>query len=328
MGMLATACGCLLFVSGVTAAEAVSVEKGSFRYRPLGDQRDIPACYRLDARIVDYELKLKFEMPANEVTVYKLTFPSAVESPCRENNTVHAEYYRPAGKGSSPAVIVLDITAGDGAVSRAIATHLAQHKIAALFVHMAYNGPRRPPGSNLRLLSPDMEQTTAAVRQTVLDLRLATAWLESRADVDGKRLGIIGTSMGSFVAALTAESEPKLGRVAVLLGGGGFVQAWYDRPDADWFRFVYELLGGTREKMIAAIAPVDPITYSANLKERKVLQIAAKRDELVPPCMAEALWNASGKQKLVWYDCTHYGAVAHIVSALDKVVEHFQAEER
>ena len=33
--------------------------------------------------------------------------------------------------------------------------HLAQKQIAALFVQMAYYGPRRPPGSNLRLLSTD-----------------------------------------------------------------------------------------------------------------------------------------------------------------------------
>jgi dienelactone hydrolase len=328
MGLLAAACGWLLLVGGATTAGAASVEKGSFRYQPLGDQKDIPECYRLAERTVDYELKLKFEMPANEVTVYKLTFPSAVESACRENNTVCAEYYRPMGKGLYPAVIVLDITAGDGAVSRTIATHLAQHKIAGLFVHMAYNGPRRPAGSKLRLLSPDMEQTTAAVRQTVLDLRLATAWLEARPEVDGKRLGILGTSLGSFVAALTAEMEPKLGRVAVLLGGGGFVEAWYDRPDAATFRFVYELFGGSREKMVAAIAPVDPITYAANLKQRKLLQIAAKRDEVVPPRMAEALWKAGGEQKLVWYDCTHYGAVAHIVSALGNVVQHFQAADK
>jgi hypothetical protein len=80
--------------------------------------------------------------------------------------------------------------------------------------------------------------------------------------------------------------------------------------------------------MVAAIAPVDPISYAANLKQRKLLQIAAKRDELVPPRMAEALWKAGGEQKLVWYDCSHYGAVAHIVSALENVVQHFQAEEK
>ena len=40
-------------------------------------------------------------------------------------------------------------------------------------------------------------------------------------ELDKERLGIMGTSLGSFMAALTAEMEPRYARVAVLLGGGG-----------------------------------------------------------------------------------------------------------
>src|SRR2546421_268241 len=69
-----------------------------------------------------------------------------------------------------------------------------------------------------------------AVRQTVLDLRRAAAWLEARPEVDRTRLGIVGTSLGSMVGALAAEMEPRLRRVVVLLGGGGLVDAYYDHP--------------------------------------------------------------------------------------------------
>jgi dienelactone hydrolase len=325
MGVLLGVC---VWLACATMAADPSAERGTFHYKPIADQTDIPAAYRLDARDISYELKLKFEMRASEVGVYRLTFPSPVETPFAENNIVQAEYYRPLGRGPFPAVIVLDITAGDGSVSRAIATHLAKHQVAALFVHMAYSGPRRPPNSKLRLMSPDLEQTKSAVRQTVLDLRCATAWLESRPELDGKRLGILGTSLGSFIAALTAEMEPKLGRVALLLSGGGFIDYWYDLPQAASFRFLYELLGGSREKMASAFAPIDPLTCAAQLKQRKLLMIAAKRDELVPPPMAKALWKASGEQKIIWYDCTHYGAVAYIVAGLDEVVKHFKPEEK
>ena len=157
-------------------------------------------------------------------------FPSAVESPTPENNTVYAEYYRPEGKGPFPCVIVLDITGGDQTMSRRhLHAPVARTAIAGLFVQMAYYGPRRPPGSKLRFSARHLPHA-AAVRQTVLDLRLATAWMESRPEIDAKRLGIMGTSLGSFLAALTAEMEPKLGRVAVLLGGGGFVDGYYDDP--------------------------------------------------------------------------------------------------
>ena len=222
---------------------------------------------------------------------------------------------------------MLDITAGDQSLSRIIATHLAQNGIAALFVQMAYYGPRRPPGSKLRLMSPDLSHTMAAIRQTVLDLRCAAAWLESRPEVDGKRLGILGTSLGSFMAALTAEMEPRLGRVAVLLGGGGFVDGYWDHPAGGCPTARSTRRWAAPSNMVKnLLAPVDPLTCAANLKKRKLLIIAGKRDEIVPPKMAEALWQATGKQKIIWYDCGHFTAALDIVDALDHVVRHFKAE--
>ena len=126
------------------------------------------------------------------------------------------------------------------------------------------------------------------------------------------------------MGTLTAEMEPRLSRVAVLLGGGGVVDAYYDDPRAASFRRFYEALGGSKSKLAAAIAPVDPLTCAANLKDRRVLIIAAKRDEIVPPKMATALWQATGKQKIVWYDSTHFGAALYIVPALRQIIEHFQ----
>jgi dienelactone hydrolase len=322
MRLVIVACLSLLPLSA--GAAEPSAEKGSVHVRP-GDQTDVPPLYRLDAHDFAYELTPEYTMPSIGVRVAHLRFPSPVRSPHPENNTVHALYYRPDGPGPFPGVIVLDITAGDQTVSRAIATHLAQHQIAALFVQMAYYGPRRPPGTRLRLLSTDVLHTTAAVRQTILDVRAAAAWMASRPELDARRLGILGTSLGSFIGTLAAEMEPRLGRVAILLGGGGLVEGFYDHPQAAPYRQVYEALGGTKEKLARLLAPYDPLTCAGNLKTHCLLMIAGKRDEVVPPKMAEALWRAAGKQKIVWYDCTHYTSVLYIVSAMAEVVKHFGA---
>jgi hypothetical protein len=54
--------------------------------------------------------------------------------------------------------------------------------------------------------------------------------------------------------------------------------------------------------------------------------MAAKNDEIVPPRMAEALWQASGKQEILWYDCGHYTAIVYLPDALEHVVRHLKAE--
>jgi hypothetical protein len=47
---------------------------------------------------------------------------------------------------------------------------------------------------------------------------------------------------------------------------------------------------------------------------------------LVPPSATEALWRAAGQPKIVWYDCTHYGAALCFGVILNQVVQHFKAE--
>ena len=89
---------------------------------------------------------------------------------------------------------------------------------------MAHYGPRRPPGSTTRLLSTDISKTIDGVRQTVLDVRCAVAWLATRPEVDADNLGLVGTSLGSLVGAVVAQAE-----VLVAAGRRG-ERAGGDRP--------------------------------------------------------------------------------------------------
>ena len=72
-------------------------------------------------------------------------------------------------------------------------------------------------------------------------------------------------------------------------------------------------------------APFPSVTCAANLKKRKLLILAARNDNIVPPSMARMLWEASGKQKIVWYDANHYSAALHIADGLEHILKHFQA---
>jgi dienelactone hydrolase len=326
-GIFVAALGGVLLVGSAAPADSpVRTESGIVCFQPAGDAGAIPERYRLEAHTFSYEMAFKRDLPNSGFEIYHVRFPSPITSDCPENNTVNAEYYRPKGKGPFPGVIVLDITGGDQSLSRTIAASFAQNGIAGLFVQMAYYGPRRPPGSKRRLLSTNIAQTVAAVQQTVLDVRRATAWLAMRPEIDAHRLGVHGTSLGSMVGALAAEMEPRLSRVSIALGGGGLVDAYYDHPQAARYRKVYEQFGGSKELIARILAPIDPITYAANLKDRKVLMVAGKRDEIVPPKATEALWKAAGKPRLVWYDCGHYSAALYFAPIMEQVVQHFKAE--
>jgi len=313
------------FIACLASARAEAPSTGTFRFEPDANETTaVPERYRLDARRVEYKLSLRHELRHSGVNVYDLTFPSPIVSPIPENNTVHAEFFLPAQASAAnkvPAVIVLDILDGAAVVARGEAMWLAQHGVASLFVHMAHYGPRRQPGSKVRLLSPNIDVTMAAVKQTVLDCRCATSWLAARPDIDAKRLGLVGTSLGSLIGANVAGAEPRLRNVCLLLPCGGLVDALYDHPKAKPYMEVISFLGG-KNALKRLIAPADPITYAEQLKSRNVLILAASRDDVLPPSGAKALWEATGKQKIVWFDSTHVGAAAFALPALQAVTDH------
>lgn len=301
---------------------------GRIHFEPEPPEGRVPKPFHLAARDFDYTSRLVRTQAA--VRLHKLTFPSPVVTAVRENNTVHAEYFQPAGSGPFPACVVLHILGGDFLLSETVAQHLAHQGIAALFVKMPYYGERRGKNSPRRMISPVPAESVAGMTQAVLDIRCATAWLGQRPEVDRERLGITGISLGGIMSALAASGEPRLKNVAIFLGGGNLAELlWVNQTrEARAFREKWQAAGGTRESFRQALAPIDPATYGHLLKGRRVLMIAAKNDEVIPPESALALWESIGREpELVWIDAGHYSAIRYLPRELVRLDRFFSARD-
>jgi dienelactone hydrolase len=302
--------------------------QGSVRFEPDAIEAVVPERFRLPGRDIVYESDLVRTL--GKVRLYKLTFPSPVETAVSENNTVHAEYFQPIGTGPFPACVVLHILGGDFLLAETVAQHLAQQGIAALFVKMPYYGERRGKNSPRRMISPIPAESVAGMTQAVLDIRCATAWLAGRPEVNRERLGITGISLGGIMSALAASGEPRLRNVAIFLGGGNLAELLWanETREARAFREKWQADGGTRESFREALAPIDPTTYGHLLKGRRVLMIAAKNDEVIPPASASALWESIGRQpELVWIDAGHYTAIRYLPRELVRLDRFFNAQD-
>jgi hypothetical protein len=138
----------------------------------------------------------------------RLTFSSAASSSVPENNRVHALWF-PADRDRGRALIVLpQWNAGpDGHVG--LAKLLNRFGISALRMTMAYHAERKP----LELeradyhVSSNVGRTIHASRQSVIDVRACLDWLESRGY---RRVGILGTSLGSCVAFIAAAHDARV----------------------------------------------------------------------------------------------------------------------
>lgn len=305
-----------------------AVERGEAAFRPTAAEADVPERFRLPAARFPYEVELRLDAPGHSVLAVR--FPTPVESPDPANNTVHAEYFRPAGAGASgrrPAVVVLHILGADFALSRFIAARLADRGVAALFVKLPYYGERRPPGSRDRFLSTDTERSIRVMRQGVCDVRRAAAWLASRPEVDPEKLGVTGVSLGGIVASVAASVDPTLNRAALILAGGDLARVMWEMPEAARHRAAWLASGRTFEDLRALTLPFDPLTYAGRLAVgKRVLMVAGNVDEVIPPASARALWEAAGRPPITWYDCGHYSAAGVLLPAVRQAVEFFAAD--
>jgi hypothetical protein len=144
-----------------------------------------------------------------------LTFPSAITTPHPENDLVRARYFpadpiRPPRRGANSrrrAVVVLAQWNADPGGHVGLCRMLTKLGIGALRISLPYHDERMPPELTRAdyIVSSNVGRTLQVCRQAVMDVRRALWWLR---DQGYDRLGLLGTSLGSCLAMLTASHEP------------------------------------------------------------------------------------------------------------------------
>ena len=312
-----------------TADEPLFVEVpevASIEFTAATNEQTVPPHFRLKPHRFEAETELLRENSSWRSLA--VTFPSPVDSAVSENNTVYGEYFQPAGPGPFPGVVVLHILGGEFPLSQTVASSLARAKVAALFIKMPYYGERRSPNSPRRMISRNPRETAEGMTQAVLDVRRAGAWLAARPEVDRQRLGVTGISLGGIMSALSAAGEPRFRKVAIYLGGGKLGENLWSMQhrDADAFRDEWLKAGETRESFLKLLEPVDPATHGRLLKDRDVLMVNAKTDEIIPHTATMALWDSIGtKPELVWLDAGHITAAAYLPGEMVRLQKFFSA---
>ncbi len=320
----------MIFVLGLAAPPWAAAERlahsGVVHYEPTEHEANVAPQFRLDAHSFPFQESPLGQM-TDDLAISFVTFPSPVATPEENNNTVHCEYYRPLRADASkpaPGVVVLHILGGDFELSRLFCNALAHRGTAALFLKMPYYGPRRQPDSPRRMISSDPRETVEGMTQAVLDIRRGVAWLAAREEVSDEDLGVFGISLGGITGALALTAEPRLQNACFLLAGGDLGKVAWESKELEKVRRQWVERGGSKDEFFEVMKTVDPATYAANARGRRILMLNAKEDEVVPPECTTALWKALGEPEIVWYDGGHYSVVRHIFSALSRTTRFFQ----
>ncbi|OFW05716.1 MAG: hypothetical protein A3H96_11720 [Acidobacteria bacterium RIFCSPLOWO2_02_FULL_67_36] len=244
-----------------------------------------------------------------ELSGDRLTFPSAIVTPHSVNNTVHARCFPSTSfKGRRRAVLVLpQWNAGaDGHVG--LCQLLNKFDLTALRLSLPYHDARKPADLERAdyIVSPNVGRTAQVCRQAVLDARRAIAWLASRGY---ESIGILGTSLGSCLAMLTAAHEP-LVRAAAL----NHISPYF--ADVVWeglsTAHVRAGLDGhiTLDDLRRIWMPISPYPFLERVRGRRVLLVYARYDLTFPVALSKLLVNEFRRRavdhEVAVLPCGHY----------------------
>jgi dienelactone hydrolase len=241
-----------------------------------------------------------------------LTFPSALETPHSDNNTVRARYF-PARNGQKPraAVLVMPQWNADPGGHVGLCRLLAWSGMSALRLSLPYHDERMPPELHRAdyIVSSNVARTVQVCRQAVLDARRAIAWLAAEGH---ERIGILGTSLGSCLALLTAAHEPLVRAEALNHISPQFADVVWRGLST---RHVREGLEGhvDLDLLRTLWRPISPHWYLDRLRQRETLEtllIYARYDLTFPVDLSQNLVQAFRERgiphELSVLSCGHY----------------------
>ncbi len=261
------------------------------------------------ARVADSDAFFAPPAPARpHVDGNRLTFPSPDPSGVPENDVVSCRLFEGRSKGR--AVIVLPHWNSMAANYEGMGNWLRRLGLTAVYVSLPYHDERRPPGDLVGsgLVSANLGRTIRSCRQAVADARAVVGWLRERGY---RRIGVVGSSIGSSLASLVAAHEPRVKALAQLLTASDFGEVvWTGRAT----RHVRQAFEGslTLEQVNAAWSVLSPIAYVRRLRDRRVpvLAIAGRADRVFLPYLTERLLRSYREQGVrhesAWYRCGHY----------------------
>ncbi len=239
-----------------------------------------------------------------------LRFPSAMRTPHPENDTVHARYFPAAfGPGARRrAVVVLPHWNADPESHVALAKMLARFGVSALRLSLPYHDARMPPELHRAdyIVSANVGRTAQVCRQAVLDARRAVDWLDSRGY---ERIGILGTSLGSCLAMLTAAHDARIAAAALNHISPYFADVVWEGLSTAHVRAGLE--GSIDLELLRDVwLPISPAPHLDRMRGKRTLLVYARYDLSFPVRLSRRLvadFRARGFDPEVFVlPCGHY----------------------
>ena len=228
--------------------------------------------------------------------------------PISETHT-EGKYYRSRVPGKKKAVIVLPIYGSSEIPSASTASHLLDWDTNVVL--LADSGDLLEweflaQTKTEKEFFDSIKRTRRRFEETLSGIGVILAWLDREPDVDSRRIGIVGFSLGAMVATIAAGADQRISAAALVMAGAGFDEIFLNsraefisnvRKNA----FLKFALNPDRfsEKIREATRDIEPAYWAKNIHPRQAILFQAVKDSFIPEYSRRELYHALGAPETV-----------------------------
>lgn len=240
-------------------------------------------------------------------TLKRIEFPST-SNILPYNHTICIDYYDVHSDHEKPVIMVLPVLGGKNRIAKAFATYFAENGYASIVVHR-----QSKYKDNIQL-----ETLNDTFRQIVLDHKQALDWIEKQPDIDRRKIGVFGVSMGGIKSALISALDDRIRASVIALAAGDlpYVLSFSDEEGIVKRRnrilsenkLTLDQFHGQLSKAISC----DPMYFAPYMDAKKVLMILAIFDSTVPYAKGVELREQMGSPETIYLFAGHYTSFLYI----------------
>ncbi len=166
---------------------------------------------------------------------------------------------------------------------------------AVMRIDISDHGDRKKNFHDFDLTGTNKYWTRNIITQTVFDLRRAIDFIETRKELNPKKIGYYGISLGGIIGTVFCGVDDRI-KVPIVALAGGQLNLLYKK----------DALSNASKDFTSII---EPLNFVARISPRPFLMLNAKNDEIVPPVMSNLLfYKAEEPKEIIWYDAKHRNA--------------------
>ncbi len=263
--------------------------------------------------------------------VWDVRFASPVTTGFEGNDTVHAVLYEPTREGAAsatgdrPAVVILHHLENDPILEEVMAAYLARRGTVAMVMMLPFYGERRGDANPVDEIFEKPDTMVRFIKQAVLDSRRAWDVLRHWPAVDPDRVGLLGVSLGALNASIVGGVEPRIRRIAMVLGGGDLPSIVFNESsETKEARAALAKRGIGPSDLRRMWTDIEPLRYAHRMRGASVLMLNTREDEVIPRASTERLAEAIGDTaEVIWFDGDHTGMLPKVPQIFGRIRRHF-----